>query len=265
MAWIEANGIRIWCERAGTGSPLLVITGTGGDLRKAPNILASPLAKRFETVAYDQRGLGQTDKPDGPYSMADYAADAIGVMDALGWSAAHVVGISFGGMVAQEVAIRRPDRVSRLVLCCTSPGGEGGASYPLHELQDLEPEARARRMVAISDTRNDDAWAAAHPERHAMLVAMAMNEPYAHEPRFALGRRLQLEARSRHDTWDRLGDIRAPTLISAGRYDGLALPETQSRMATRIPDATLKFYEGGHLYLMQDPQGFADIAAFLDA
>lgn len=265
MAWLQANGLRIWCERKGEGAPLLVITGTGGDLRKTPNILASPLPRRFDTAAYDQRGLGQTDKPDGPYTMADYAADAVGVLDALGWAHAHVVGISFGGMVAQELAIRAPERVNRLVLCCTSPGGAGGASYPLHGLQDLAPQDRARRSLELSDVRRDAAWAQANPELVSQLMAMAMDEPYAHEPRFALGRRLQLEARKGHDTWDRLGDIRAPTLLAAGRHDGIALPATQERMAGRIPGARLNFYDGGHLFLLQDRQAYADIAEFLDA
>jgi len=261
--WLNANKQRLWCERKGQGEPLLVITGTGGDLRKSPNILSSPLPNDFDVAAFDQRGLGQSDKPDGPYEMAEYAADAVGILDELGWPTAHVLGISFGGMVAQEVAIRHAARVRRLVLCCTSPGGAGGSSYPIHELFGLPAEERARRMTSLGDTRRDLAWGRDNPELYAQLVAQAANEAYASEPRFALGRAAQLEARKAHDTWDRLPGIRSPTLICAGRYDGIATPDTQRLLATHIPQASMEFYDGGHSFLFQDPRGFADIVAFL--
>ena len=127
-----ANGIEIWFDRAGTGAPLLAISGSRGDLRRKPNLLESPLAKAFDVLAYDQRGLGRTSKPSKPYLMADYADDAAALLDAVGWERVRVVGVSFGGMVALELALRHPDRVTKLALCCTSPGGEGGSSYPIH-------------------------------------------------------------------------------------------------------------------------------------
>jgi len=265
MTFLTVNGLRLWCERAGEGPPLLLISGTGGDLRRKPSALDGPLVRYFDVAAYDQRGLGQSDKPDGPYSMADYAADAVGVMDALGWETARVVGISFGGMVAQELAVTWPDRVGRLVLCCTSPGGAGGASYPLHTLMDMTPEDRARRMIPISNRRHDTAWRAANPEVYEAMVAFSATDPYADEPRHALGARLQLEARAGHDVWDRLPAITAPTLICAGRHDDLARPETQEKMAGRIPGARLAFFEGGHLFLLEDRAAFATIIDFLKA
>ncbi len=147
--------------------------------------------------------------------------------------------MSFGGMVAQELAIRHPGKVERLVLACTSPGGAGGASYPFHEIQHLKGEARAKHLIPISDTRRDAAWAAANPDTYAQLVALGSADPYADEPGHAMGARRQLEARAGHDTWDRLGQIACPTLIAAGRYDGIALPATQDRMAaaSRAPSS----------------------------
>ena len=104
-------------------------------------------------LVHDQRGLGRTAIPPGPYSMADYAADAIALLDHVGWERARVVGISFGGMVAQELAVTVPDRVERLALLCTSPGGAGGASYPLHELAALPDAEQMAERARCCSTR----------------------------------------------------------------------------------------------------------------
>ncbi|WP_411286921.1 alpha/beta fold hydrolase [Phenylobacterium sp.] len=263
MPFAQANGLDLYCERSGSGPPLLFISGTGGDLRNKPNVFDGPLARSFDLLAYDQRGLGRSQKPDADYAMADYADDAAGLMTAQGLESALVVGVSFGGMVAQELALRHPRRVKRLALVCTSPGGEGGASFPFHEIGHLKGEARARHLIPISDTRRDAAWAAAHPEPYAQLVALGSADPFADEPGHAMGARRQLEARSRHDTWDRLPQIACPVLVAGGRYDGIALPETQAKMAARIPGATLRMFEGGHLFIIQDRNAIPAITAFL--
>jgi 3-oxoadipate enol-lactonase len=195
--------------------------------------------------------------------MADYADDAAGLLDAVGWASAKVVGVSFGGMVAQELAIRHPGKVERLLLACTSPGGEGGASYPFHQIQHLKGEARAKFLIPISDTRRDAAWAAANPDTYAQLVALGSAAPFADELDHAIGARRQLEARANHDTWDRLGQIACPTLIAAGRHDGIALPAAQERIAGRIPGAQLRFFEGGHLFMIQDRAALPAMADFL--
>jgi 3-oxoadipate enol-lactonase len=264
MPTTTANGIRIYYERSGSGPPLLFISGTGADLRTKPNQFDGPLPRSFDMLSYDQRGLGRTEKPDIAYSMADYADDAAALIADQGWDAALVIGVSFGGMVAQELVLRHPDRVKRLVLACTSPGGAGGASYPFHEIEHLKGEARARFMLPISDTRRDDAWARANPDTYAQFVAMAaVAPPGTDEPGHDMGAHRQLEARSRHDTWDRLGSISCPVLIAAGRYDGIALPATQERMAARIPGARLQFFEGGHLFMIQDRSAIPAMTEFL--
>lgn len=264
MPIAAVNGLSIYFERAGAGEPLLFISGTGGDLRAKPNQFDGPLPKAFEMISYDQRGLGRSDKPDIAYSMADYADDAAALMESQGWASAHVVGVSFGGMVAQELALRHPARVRRLVLACTSPGGAGGASYPFHEIEHLKGEERARHLLPISDTRRDAGWAGANPEAYAKAIALAAADPFADEPGRAQGAHRQLEARAAHDTWDRLTQIAAPTLIAAGRYDGVALPETQEKMAARIPGAELQFFEGGHLFMIQDRGAVPAMIAFLN-
>ena len=163
MPYLTVRDIDICFDRAGAGAPLLAISGSRGDLRRKPNLLESPLAKTFDVLAYDQRGLGRTSKPNKAYSMADYADDAAALLDAVGWERVRVVGVSFGGMVSLELVLRHPDRVTKLALCCTSPGGEGGSSYPHHTLQILSADERARVMVSISDTRCDAGWAADNP------------------------------------------------------------------------------------------------------
>jgi len=130
MAMAQLGAIDLYYERTGQGTPLLFISGTGGDLRVKPNVFDGPLSRAFDLLAYDQRGLGRSDKPNVVYSMADYADDAAALLDYVGWGTAKVIGVSFGGMVAQELVLRHPAKVERLVLACTSPGGAGGSSYP---------------------------------------------------------------------------------------------------------------------------------------
>jgi 3-oxoadipate enol-lactonase len=264
MPHIQTSRLKIYYEIKGSGDPLLFISGTGSDLRNKPNFMDGPAPSRFETLAFDQRGLGQTEKPDARYSMTDYADDAAALLDGLTWPEANVIGVSFGGMVAQELALRHPTRVKRLILACTSPGGEGGASYPLHEVQDMDPVGRAKFMIPISDTRRDAEWAAANPKEHDFFVEFASSDAFASEPGRAMGARRQLEARQHHDTWDRLANITCPTLICGGNYDGIALPATQEKMATRIPGAKLSMFDGGHLFMLQDKKAVPAMLDFLN-
>ncbi len=197
--------------------------------------------------------------------MADYAADAEGLIEALGWERCAVMGISFGGMVAQEFALRFPQRVERLVLACTSSGGAGGASYPLHELFDLPLEEYARRMVILGDTRRTTAWQAANPDQFQALIdqTLAALRVGADEPGRRTGAKRQLEARMTHNSYDRLPKLKMPVYLCGGRYDGIALPANLRAMAEQIPGARLELFEGGHLFFLQDPQAFERIKAFL--
>jgi 3-oxoadipate enol-lactonase len=255
----------MYYEIHGKGPRLLTISGTGGDLRRSPNIFEMPIAQHFEILAYDQRGLGQTSRPDTSYTMADYAADASALLDAVAWNRCLVTGISFGGMVAQELALRYPQRVERLVLGCTSSGGKGGASYPMHDLADLPLEDYVHRILELSDTRRNSAWKAADPARYQALfdLTLAALRVGADEPGRSIGARRQLEARAHHNTYDRLPALRMPVYLCGGRYDGIATPANLEAIQKQIPGARLELFEGGHLFFIQDPRAFDRIASFL--
>ena len=261
-AVVAANGIDIYVERCGEGPRLLFLNGSSQTLDRMRPLLGV-LAGRFDLVAHDQRGLGRSEIPPGPYEMADYAADAAAVLDHVGWDACRVVGISFGGMVAQELAVTWPERVQRLALVCTSPGGAGGASYPLHELAELPDEERAAIYLPLLDTRFTPDWLAAHDRDRAVAEMLAARRSGPRPPEQARGEREQLLARSRHDVTDRLGRIACPTLVACGRYDGIAPPANAEAIAARVPGAELRTYEGGHAFVTQDPAALPEIMDFL--
>ncbi len=265
MPFINIRDLKMYYEIRGTGPRLLVISGTGGDLRRSPSIFEMPIAQHFKILAYDQRGLGQTSRPDIPYTLVDYAEDANSLLDAVGWDRCLVMGISFGGMVAQEFALRYPNRVEHLVLACTSSGGAGGASYPLHELALLSMEDYARRVLYLSDTRLDAVWQAANPAQFQVLFeqTLARLRVGADEPGRQIGALRQLEGRARHDTYERLSNLGMPVYICGGRYDGIATPANLEAMQKQIPGARLELFEGGHLFFIQDPRAFDRITAFL--
>ena len=256
MPWVRRGDVGLYVERAGTGPPLLVISGTGADLRVPPSGFDFPFAGSFDLTSYDQRGLGQSSHPtpDGSWSMADYADDAAAVLDWAGWQQAAVMGISFGGMVAQELLIRHPGRVSRAVLACTSSGGAGGSPYPLHELTAMGEDDRAARYLGLMDTR----WA--DPEfqdpLRSFLEGRLAGQATPDDDSLA-GAAAQLQARSRHDTWERLPAVRAPVLVAAGRYDGIAPLVNSQSLAAAIPGSRLAVFEGGHAFMYQDQAAFA--------
>jgi len=265
MPFTRVRDLNMYYEIAGSGPRLLYVSGTGGDLRGQPRVFDGPLPKSFEVLAYDQRGLGQTDKPDAAYTMADYADDAAALLDAVGWDKAFVIGVSFGGMVAQELALGHPERVERLVLCCTSSGGSGGASYPLHEIQDMPLEEKAIFQMSISDARKDAAWQATNPEAVQQAIEMARvgDERRKATPGGEMGARRQLEARAGHDTFDRLPSLRMPVFLAGGKHDRQAEPANMETLRDRIPGARLEFFEGGHGFTREDPRAWERVTAFL--
>jgi pimeloyl-ACP methyl ester carboxylesterase len=251
----SADGTRIaWAER-GAGAPLLLVHGLGyaGSWGWGP--VLEPLGGRFRVLAFDNRGIGGSDRPAGPYSTRLMAEDAVAVLDAAGVDKAHVVGTSLGGMIAQELALAHPERVDRLVLACTTPGGPAG--YPM-------PEHTVRLITQPLDLPRD--------ERFRVFVRNAFSEPYdeatveeitqlrMEEAQPLEAWQAQAAAGVGHDALERVSEIGAPTLVVTGTADEVVDPRNSELLAVRIPGARLERFEGaGHLFFWQEPERFVTL------
>jgi pimeloyl-ACP methyl ester carboxylesterase len=236
------DGCRLHYELHGSprSATLVLLEGMGGDIpgwrRNIPR-----LARRHRVIAYDFRGNGRSDKPDTTMTMATFVEDTVGLLDELEIPTTHLYGQSFGGMVAIELALTHPDRVRSLILACTHAG-----------------PARATRPGQESKVPKDKPYLAlyapgfaeAHPEHVAEDILVGSQNP---QPAHA-GRR-QWEAIQRWDGWDRLGEIRGPTLVLHGTEDRLIPVENARRLAASIPASRLALLEGaGHLYHSEQPE-----------
>jgi 3-oxoadipate enol-lactonase len=259
----NVNGSDLHWSRAGGGERLLFCNGSGATLADAKPLL-DHLGTGFDLLAWDYRGFGQSGSAARPYTMADIAADVAGLLDLVGWDTCRIVGVSFGGMVALEFAATHPARVDRLALACTSAGGAGGSSYPLQALDEMPLQERAAARLKLTDSRWDDVWLATHPVDHA--IAEALIGRLAHrDTASAAAHGAQLQARAGHDVWDRLGAIGCPTLVAYGRYDGIAPAANSEAIASRLPQAELRGYEGGHIFLLQSTVALPELVTFLQA
>ena len=255
--------MKIAWERHGSGPPLLLIHGLGYARWGWEPVLPG-LAERFSVVLFDNRGIGESDAPPGPYTAAEMADDAVQVLEEAGIERAHVVGTSLGGMVALELALSRPERVDRLVLACTTPGGPRAHPMPhvtvalMAEATTLEPAVALRRFV-------ENALAPATVEAHPELVEriMAHRLATAQQP---LAWAAQAAAGAAFDAYDRLGALAAPTLVQHGDEDVVVDPRNADLLVELLPDARLERFPGtGHLFFWEAPGRFVEsVGAFLE-
>jgi 3-oxoadipate enol-lactonase len=261
MSLTKVNEIMINYEIRGAGPRLLFIHGIGADLKNPISIFNTKIVDHFTVMAFDPRGLGESSKPDQPFFMADMAEDAAGLAEALGWEKYNVIGASMGGMVAQELAIRFPQVINKIVLASTHAGGECGAPLIIDKLDQMT----TLEKMYTSDTRQDQVWAEANPDLVTQFEQQSqlMMEAFSANPGMFKGYRQQVEAVLDHDTYDRLHLIKAPTFITCGRYDGSIPPVVSGRMAERIPDSRLQLTEHGHGSWYHDPEVWASIIRFL--
>jgi 3-oxoadipate enol-lactonase len=259
---IARNGaVEIYYESAGGGSPLVLIMGLGmtatGWWRTVP-----VLAEEFTVLSFDNRGVGRSSRPPGSYSCEQMAGDAIAVLDAAGFETAHVYGVSLGGMVAQELALRWPERVRGLVLAATTHGGSHAIAPDRATLEFFHRRGQMPAEEAVwasvpynygARTRNF------HGDRIAADIAERLRFPIEREPYLA-----QLAAALGHDTSERLAAINAPTLIVHGTDDRMVAPGNARLLAQRIAGAQLQLWkEAGHLFFTDEPRADRAIAAFL--
>jgi 3-oxoadipate enol-lactonase len=243
---------RIAYEVFGAGPPVLLVQGLGY-ARWGWEPVVGRLEGEFRVVSFDNRGIGESDVPPGPYTAAELAADAVAVLDAAGVARAHVVGASLGGMVAQELALAHPERVDRLVLVCTTPGGAGAFPMPeptlrlLAEAASLAPEDALRRFV----------------ENAMVARGWLVDELYARRlasPPDPVGWQAQAAAGVMFDAFDRIGAIGAPTLVVHGTDDNVVDPRNAELLAARIPGARLELVSGtGHLLFWEQPDRFVEL------
>lgn len=257
------NGLELYYERTGRGPRLLYCNGSGSSVHSIRPLLAL-FASQFDLLVFDYRGMGSSAPVDRPYSMADIAADVADLLNVVDWDQTALLGFSFGGMVAQEFAVTFPDRVSRLGLIATSPGGEF-RSYPLETLADLPAPERVARTVKLADRRWTQSWLADHPDQGVLAAAFAAGTSDHETAAQSRGRHLQLRARKDHDVLDRLHLVNCPTFVGSGRWDDIAPVVNGQAIVERIPRAGLHVYDGGHPFLVQDPTAWPHLAAFLAA
>jgi 3-oxoadipate enol-lactonase len=245
---------RIAWERRGAGAPVVLVHGLGY-ARWGWEPVADLLAERFEIVLLDNRGIGQSEAPPGPYTVAEMAGDVLAVMDEAGLERAHVVGTSLGGMIAQELALSAPEHVEKLVLVCTTPGGPNAAPMPertvrlIAEAPTLEPLVALRRLVENALAPDPSAELVQHILSHRIATA----QPHA-------AWAAQAAAGASFDAWDRLGEIAAPTLIIHGTEDVVVDPANADLLAGLVPHARLERFEGcGHLVFWEEPERFSEV------
>jgi 3-oxoadipate enol-lactonase len=254
------NGARLHYELHGQGEPLLLITGFTISAAIFEPVMA-PYARRFTCVLYDNRGSGRTQAPSRPTSMAELAADAAGLLGCLGIDSAHVYGVSMGGMIAQELALRFPERVRGLILGGTTPGGPRAVLPTARELAALIAGSvgatRTARRPSLGGALFSPEFRREHPEQVRELLAY-----FGRHPPPKAGVLAQWWATVYHDTTSRLHEIQAPTLVLHGERDALAPPANARLLADRIPDAELALIPGaGHAYALERPELAYDLVA----
>ena len=255
--------VRIAWARRGAGPPLVLVHGLGY-ARWGWEPVVAGLAERFELLLFDNRGIGESDAPPGPYSAAEMATDVLQVMDEAGVERAHVLGTSLGGMIAQELALAAPERVDRLVLACTTPGGPAAYPFPaatlklLAEAPALEPALALRLFV-------ENALAPETVRTRPEIVERILEHRLA-APQDPAAWGAQAAAGMTFDRADDLGAIGAPTLVQHGTEDRVVDVRNADVLASRIPEATVELFDGcGHLYFWEQPERFvASVSSFLE-
>lgn len=256
MPKIKTNGIDVYYESTGSGQPLLLIASLGYGLWMWHKMIPG-LAKEFQVIAFDNRGAGQTDKPDGPYTVQMLAADTAGLLDALGIRQAAVMGHSMGGFVAQELALNRPDLVGKLILSSTNFGGPHHIPVTPEALAVMmdrsgDPIDLVKRGIAVASAPG---FAEAQPGVVQELVAYRLTNPVPpaqYQSQVAIGLGL-MSAEACFE--QRLKNITVPALILFGEHDKVVPPGNAELLAREIPGSTIYILgNAGHIFPIEVPE-----------
>ena len=253
MPLAHLGHITLHYQVRGQGEPLLLIMGYRGSSFMWGEAFLSLLARHFQVLVFDNRGTGLSDKPDTPYTIATMADDTAGLLAHLGLSRVNIFGVSMGGMIAQELALRHPKHVKRLILGCTSCGGPLAISPPAEVLARLVVPPHLPREEAIRRQwsvifRPD--FLARQPDFLNDLTARALTHPTPFHTTLR-----QLLAVLRFNTYGRLGQITAPTLVVTGTADMIIAPANSNILVERIPGAFLhRIAEAGHGFFWETPE-----------
>jgi 3-oxoadipate enol-lactonase len=251
-------GAELYWERSGRGEPLLLIQGMSGTHLTWGEPFLSRLEADFDCVVFDNRGIGNSAEVSEPFTIADLATDAVTVMDAAGLDTAHVLGISMGGMTAQQLALAAPDRLRTLTLGCTYPGGPGSSLIAPEDagpLLEAFGSGDADRVFKAAYAVNLSPGFRADESHYADFAAMAGALP-ARQATV----QLQIQAIGGHDTQARLTEIAAPTLVIHGTADKMIPVANGELIASLIPGADLELLEDvGHMFWWEQPDRSAEL------
>jgi 3-oxoadipate enol-lactonase len=257
---VQVGEVGLFYQRLGpSGSPpVVLIMGWGGD-HTAWAFQLPAFAAAFDVIALDNRGVGQSDVPDRPFSIADMAADVAGLMDELGVGAFHVCGASMGGMIAQELALGYPQRVRTLQLHCTTAGIDSYGRLVMDNFLQVKARGDAEEFVRFSLpwllTRKTFAE---NPEFIEAWIQRALDYPFKTSH---VGLSRQGEAIGGHDTRGRLPGLRVPTLITTGTEDILVPPTASQELHALIPGSELaQIPAAGHLHFIEQAAAFNEVA-----
>jgi pimeloyl-ACP methyl ester carboxylesterase len=245
MPFLRADDIQIYYEIHGAGPhTLTMIRGLGSSLTAWYGQVPE-FSRHFQTVVFDNRGSGRTDKPDSPYSTRQMASDVHRLMESLNIRRTALLGVSMGGMIAQEFAIHYPEKLNCLILGCTSFGGPESIPIPQEAFHAILTGGSTERAMYSDQTISS---------KHSVIETFNQARGKFPTPPFALAR--QAAAIQEHDAAGRIGQIRVPTLVITGMEDRLIPPENSKLIAARIPGAVLKELPGGHLFTVEHPDLF---------